>query len=85
MRWTKIKLAISFIAKVKLPDGPKGEMCRLVQDDLDFGRMFLHGSNPTILERCTHLPDNFPVKDHDVSILLDRGRPLLEEAQVVET
>ena len=82
MRWTKIKLAISFIAKVKLPDGPKGEMCRMVQDDLDFGKMFLHGPNPTILRRCTQLPENFPVDDAEVSILLDRGRPLSEEAKV---
>ena len=38
MRWRKIKLAICFINKVKLPEGPKGEMCKIIQDDVDFGR-----------------------------------------------
>ncbi len=82
MRWNKLRLAISFIAKVRLPDGPKGEMCRTVQDDLDFGRCFLTGSNPMILKRCERIPDNFPVRDDQVRSLLDRGKSLQEEAAV---
>ena len=29
-RWIKIKHAIHFLSRVKMPDGPQGEMCRQV-------------------------------------------------------
>lgn len=81
-RWKKLKHALAFIAKVKLPDGPQGEMCRACQDDKDFGRLFLIGSNPTILRRCTEIPDKLPVQESDVDYMLQREKTLAEEARV---
>jgi len=81
-RWRKIRFAIAFISKAKIPDGPKGEMCRAVQDDVDFGRFFLMGSNPSALSRCARIPGNFAVTDRDVEGYLSPGKTLDEAAAV---
>ena len=81
-RWRKIRFAIAFISKAKIPDGPKGEMCRSVQDDVDFGRYFLMGTNSSALRRCTRIPDNLAVTDHDVEGYLSPGKTLAEAAAV---
>ena len=57
-------------------------MCRSVQDDVDFGRFFLMGANPTWLERCSSIPDNFAVTDRDVEGYLSWGKTLAEAAEV---
>ena len=80
-KWMKIKHAIHFIAKVKLPDGPQGEMCRLCQDDKDFARLFLIGSNPGLIKRCTQIPPQFAITENDVEPFLDRGLSLNQEMQ----
>lgn len=81
-RWRKIRFAIAFICKAKIPDGPKGEMCRSVQDDVDFGRFFLMGVNTSTLKRCDRIPRNFAVKDPDVEGYLSPGKTLDEAAAV---
>ena len=57
-------------------------MCRAVQDDVDFGRFFLMGSNPTVLRRCTRIPDNFAVTDRDVEGYLSPEKTLDQAAAV---
>jgi len=81
-RWRKIRFAVAFICKAKIPDGPKGEMCRSVQDDVDFGRFFLMGTNTSALRRCSRVPDNFAVTDRDVEGYLSPGKTLDEAAAV---
>jgi len=81
-RWRKIRFAIAFICKAKIPDGPKGEMCRSVQDDVDFGRYFLMGTNTATLRRCVLIPANFAVTDRDVEGYLSPGKTLAEAAAV---
>ena len=69
--------------RVHLPEGAKGDMCRAVQDDIEFGRWFLTGPNPVMLRRCTTVPtDRFPVTDDTVAGLLDRSGRLADEARV---
>jgi len=53
-----------------------------VQDDVDFGRYFLMGSNPTALRRCVRIPDQFAVTDRDVDGYLSPGKTLDEAAAV---
>lgn len=81
-RWRKIRFAIAFISKMKIPDGPKGDMCRSVQDDVDFGRFFLMGPNPVILRRISRIPDKLPVTDSMFEGYLNRGKTLDESAAV---
>ena len=70
-------------ASVHLPEGAKGDMCRSVEDDVQFGRWFLTGPNPLMLRRCTDIPtDRFPVSNEMMSGLLDRTQCLAEEATV---
>jgi len=57
-------------------------MCRSVQDDVDFGRYFLMGVNTSALKRCTRIPDNFAVTDHDVEGYLSPGKTLAQAAAV---
>ena len=82
--WMKLKLALRFITKPRLPDGAQGEMCRLVQEDVEFGKLFLHGHNPTVLRRCVVVPDNFRLPRAEVAAFLDRGMSLSEEAEASE-
>ena len=81
-KWMKIKHAISFIAKVKLPEGPQGEMCRLCQDDKDFGRLFLIGSNPTVIRKCCAIPEKLAVTDEMLAPMIDRGETLDDATKV---
>jgi len=57
-------------------------MCRSVQDDVDFGRYFLMGTNSAALRRCTRVPENLAVTDHDVDGYLSPGKTLAETAAV---
>ncbi len=36
--------------------------------DVEFGRQMLNGVNPVVVERCTSLPENFPVTDNILSL-----------------
>jgi len=81
-RWRKIRYAIAFIGKPKLPDGPKGDMCRSVEDDVDFGRFFLMGHHPLMLRRITQLPNNLPVNDATFEGYLNRSADLAEEIAI---
>ena len=84
-----MKYAIKFasvgrLVSVHLPEGAKGDMCRAVQNDVDFARWFLTGANPIMLRRCTHIPtDRFPVTDEMMTGLLDRTKCLADEARVI--
>uniref|UniRef100_A0A3B3V9J4 Arachidonate 12-lipoxygenase, 12R-type-like n=1 Tax=Poecilia latipinna TaxID=48699 RepID=A0A3B3V9J4_9TELE len=40
------------------------------KDDAFFGYQFLNGINPMLIQRCTSLPDNFPVTEHMICKLL---------------
>ena len=82
-----MKNAIKFTAgcnfTVVLPEGAKGDMCRAVQSDVDFGRMFLSGPNPVMLQRCSTIPqDRFPVTNDLLKNLLHRTKNLEQEARV---
>ena len=57
-------------------------MCRSVQDDVDFGRYFLMGTNSSALRRCTRIPDNLAVTDRDVEGYLSPGKTLADAAAV---
>ncbi|ELU07246.1 hypothetical protein CAPTEDRAFT_169085 [Capitella teleta] len=64
-----------------LPDGPKGDMCKSVQDDVDFGRIYLMGTNPAFFKRIESIPENFHISHGDVEGYLDRELTLEEEMQ----
>lgn len=81
-RWRKIRFAIVFLSRMKIPEGPKGDMCRSVQDDVDFGRLFLMGSNPVMLRRIERIPDKLPVTSGMFDGYLSRGKTLEESAAV---
>ena len=83
-----MKYAIKFASvsrvSVHLPEGAKGDMCRAVQNDVEFGRWFLSGPNPLMLRRCTEIPlDKFPVNDEMMIGLLERTGRLADEARVI--
>ena len=68
---------------VFLPEGAKGDMCRAVESDVQFGRLFPNGPNPVMLQRCVTIPrDKFPVTDDMLQGLLDRSKNLDQEAHV---
>ena len=50
--------------------------------DVEFGRQMLNGVNPVVIERCTKLPDNFPVTNEMVKGVLNRGLTLQQEMEV---
>ena len=77
-----IKFA-SYTSASSLPDGAKGDMCRAVENDVQFGRLFLTGPNPVMLTKCSAIPKNkFPVTDDMLAGLLDRSKNLQQEARV---
>ncbi|XP_028651771.1 polyunsaturated fatty acid 5-lipoxygenase [Erpetoichthys calabaricus] len=49
------------------------------QEDFMFGYQFLNGCNPVIFEKCSTLPDNFPVTNEMVESCLERNMTLEEE------
>jgi hypothetical protein len=83
--WKKVKNAVQFMTRVRclhLPEGAKGDMCRAVQNDEEFGRWFLSGPNPNMIRRCTDIPtDRLPVTDQMMAGLLDRTGKLADEAR----
>lgn len=50
--------------------------------DEEFGREFLSGLNPVLICQCKEPLAKMPVKDDDVSGLLDRGKSIEEEIKV---
>ena len=51
--------------------------------DVEFGRQILNGVNCVVIERCTQLPDNFPITNQMVEHLLCRGMSLQMEMEVI--
>ncbi|CAJ1067412.1 polyunsaturated fatty acid 5-lipoxygenase-like [Xyrichtys novacula] len=49
------------------------------EEDLLFGYQFLNGCNPIMIQKCTKLPDKFPVTHGMVSASLERGITLEQE------
>ena len=67
-----------------MPDGSKGEICKGVNNNADFGKHFTQGSNPTVIEQILEPPDCFPVMKLEAKLIgfTDRGLTLGEEFQV---
>ena len=53
----------------------------LWQKDEEFGRQILNGINPAMIQRCTAIPENFPIDNSSVSDCLTRGLTLEEEME----
>ncbi|KAL4640662.1 arachidonate 5-lipoxygenase [Arapaima gigas] len=51
------------------------------QEDFMFGYQFLNGCNPVIMEKCTKIPDKFPVTHSMVESCLERDLTLEEEVK----
>ncbi|KAM3861303.1 arachidonate 12-lipoxygenase, 12R-type-like [Diretmus argenteus] len=51
------------------------------EDDAFYGFIFLNGSNPMVIERCTKLPSNFPVTEEMVKPSLKEGTTLAKEME----
>ncbi len=83
-KWKKLRNCLHFITKVgaKIPDGPRGDLCTVVNEDVDFGRFFQNGANPTILKRCTEMPAKLPVDTDEMESLLERNISLEQEIKV---
>ena len=54
------------------------------RDDVWVGSQFLNGSNPEVIKKCEKLPENFPVKNEMVDMLLDRGYDLKKAIDVTK-
>ena len=52
------------------------------RDDDFFGYQLLNGVNPEIIQRCSKLPSNFPVKEEMVKPFLANGSSLTAEMKV---
>ena len=52
------------------------------QEDLMFGYQFLNGCNPVMIQRCTKLPEKFPVTTEMVECSLERNLTLEQEIEV---
>nr|XP_057910165.1 polyunsaturated fatty acid 5-lipoxygenase [Doryrhamphus excisus] len=51
------------------------------KEDFMFGYQFLNGCNPVVIEKCTKLPDKFPVTNEMVAISLERNLTLEQEIE----
>uniref|UniRef100_A0A5F8GTA6 Arachidonate 5-lipoxygenase n=1 Tax=Monodelphis domestica TaxID=13616 RepID=A0A5F8GTA6_MONDO len=52
------------------------------QEDFMFGYQFLNGCNPVMIQRCTKIPEKFPVTTEMVECSLERQLTLEEEVQI---
>lgn len=52
------------------------------KEDFMFGYQFLNGCNPVVMEKCSKLPDKFPVTNKMVTVSLERDLTLEQEIEV---